>query len=102
MEVSWNTGQPVSRSHTECSYQCTNNKIKNQDTTSLQTEPLPADLGAIWGHEVPLWDMEAFWRGEGGQDWSPAGGRERAGPLHLRDTDHSTSSWEDGRTQGGT
>ena len=60
--------------------------------TSLQTEPLPAALGTIWGHEVPLWGMEAFWRGEGGRDWMPAG---EESPLRLRDTDHSTSSGED-------
>ena len=92
MDVSWNTGQPFSRSHTERSLRCTNNKIENQDTTSLQTEPLPAALGTIWGHEVPLWGMEAFWRGEGGRDWMPAG---EESPLRLRDTDHSTSSGED-------
>ena len=36
--------------------------------------------------------MEAFWRGEGGRDWMPAG---RESPLHLKDMDHSTSSGED-------
>lgn len=52
MELSLNMGQPVSRSHTECSLRCANNKIKNKGPTSLHTEPLLADLGSLRGCKV--------------------------------------------------
>ena len=84
MELSLNMGQPVSRSHTECSLQGTNNKIQNKGPTSLHTEPLLADLGALRGCKVwgpPLvgrGSLEGRGRQGRGATEGAEGGREGA------------------------